>query len=464
MRTMAMQMPPQRGIADVLNEQSDANERGLEGDRRSALTVSQLQGEQQRRELAINADKRAGEAAQRDQIRFGYETDRAEFDKRERARTEELLNSFKASADRHLFKDVPDETKAAIPFDGTPGTVAQPQPMKRVPVDLSTSEGLKAIANFQQEVFSARVKAGKVDQGEMTQLLTFSNMLEQRGNRDMFRKALSGDSDATAQIAKLANLDPTSLKIVGGVNKAGFPDIFALSSKTENGKTTNTTTPIGHLAAIYAPDIYDAVVTKPLGAKKDQTAITTSLTNAAANTKSADAAMMNAETNRSKASSKTANADAFSQLSRLEQTYAKNNYAPGFTVRGPDGKAQSVLDDEASNIVTRIGSAIIDGTDATGGQAHVRARSLLGDFNTQARQDYDKQFAQAQTIFNTVVKQGKSMEVTKSDGTKVTLDPKNKEQVKLIREKFNNMEENGVQIWQGIRNGYANDWLSKNTR
>lgn len=274
---------PQKGFADVLNEAADANERGIESDRRSALTVSQLQSEQARRRFAENADARAQEEAGRQRSRFDWEQE-------DRKRSDEMIKSFQDSANRHLFKDVPDETKAAIPFAGQPGEVAQPAPMKRVPIDLSTPEGLRAIASFQQEVFGARVRAGKVDQNEFNQLLTFSNMLEQRGNRDMFRKALSGDPEATAQIAKLANLDPSGLQIRGGVNKDGFPDLFAVTTRTENGKVVNAQVPIGHLAAIYAPEIYEATVSKPLGAAKDKAAIkhyqdtgSAALTNASAN-------------------------------------------------------------------------------------------------------------------------------------------------------------------------------------
>jgi hypothetical protein len=317
-------IPPQKGIADVLNEAADANERGMEGSRRSALTMSQLQGERQRQRFA---EAEAG----RQEKRFGFEVENQEYQRRQRQREEYMITGINDAASRYLFKDVerpnpnaqPAGREVAFAQPGAvvngvkqPDTVIPPPPAtikSRVPLDLTSPEGLRGIADFQVAVFQARAKAGKVDQGEMNSLITFGNMLEQRGNRDMFRQALSGDQQATASLAAKLGMDPSNLTIVGGVDEDkssksyGFPNIFAVRRATDgNGRETVTRTPIGHLAALYAPEVYDAAIGKPLAAMKDQSTITyqgkagdAAVTNANAAVTSANASASNARTNAS---------------------------------------------------------------------------------------------------------------------------------------------------------------------
>lgn len=281
-------LPPQKGMADVLNEAADANERGMEGARRSALTMSQLQGEQQRQRFA---EVEAGRAEKR----FGFEVEGQEYQRRQRQREETMIGDIDAATQKYLFRDVeepnPNATAGSIPgrqvasVDAQSGQVTPPPPAtikRRVPVDLATPEGLRGIADFQVAVFQARAKAGKVDQGEMNQLITFGNMLEQRGNRDLFRQALSGDDKATASLAAKLGLDPSNLKIEGGVDNDknskgyGFPNIFAVRREYDPAtqKTTVIRTPIGHLAALYSPEVYDAAIAKPLEAQTKQSTIT----------------------------------------------------------------------------------------------------------------------------------------------------------------------------------------------
>lgn len=303
-------IPPQKGMADVLNEAADANERGMESTRRSALTMSQLQGEQQRQRFA---EAEAGRAEKR----FGFESENQDFLRRQRKREEDMVTDIEGATQKYLFREVeepnPNATSGSIPgrqvafVDAQSGQTTPPPPAtikRRVPVDLATPEGLRGIADFQVAVFQARAKAGKVDQNEMNQLITFGSMLEQRGNRDLFRQALSGDQKATASLASKLGMDPNNLTIVGGVDEDknsksyGFPNIFAVRRTTDgNGKETVVRTPIGHLAAMYAPEVYDATIGKPLAAMKDQSTITYQGKAGDAAVTSANAAASNANTN-----------------------------------------------------------------------------------------------------------------------------------------------------------------------
>ena len=304
-------IPPQKGMADVLNEAADANERGMESSRRSALTLSQLQGEQQRQRFA---ESEAGRAEKR----FGFETENQDYQRRVREREEEYIKSVGDIAQNTLFQEVKDRNpkfdprsvaQVSVDAQGNSSAAAGAEPefiSRKVPVDLATPEGLRAVSNFQLGVFQARAKAGKVDQNEMNSLVTFGNMLEQRGNRDLFRQALSGDQKATASLASKLGLDPNNLSIAGGVDEDkgsksyGFPNIFAIRRQPDGkGGETIVRTPIGHLAALYAPEVYDAAVGKPLAAMKDQSTITYQGKSGDAAVTSANASASNASTNAS---------------------------------------------------------------------------------------------------------------------------------------------------------------------
>lgn len=350
-------IPPQKGIADVLNEAADANERGMEGARRSALTMSQLQGEQQRQRFA------EAEAGRQDK-RFGFEVENQEYQRRQREREQKMVDDISAAAQGYLFREVsepnPNATAGSIPgrevasVDAQTGRTTMPPPAtvtRRVPLDLSTPEGLRGIADFQVAVFQARAKAGKVDQNELNSLVTFGNLLEQRGNRDLFRQALSGDERATTSLAAKLGLDPNNLRIEGGVDNDknsktyGFPNIFAVRSTPDGkGGTTITRTPIGHLAALYSPEIYEATVTKP-----------TALTQAVADVRYKDAAgaaaTSNAQSTAQDAATRARVGDSTVKLNDARASALKDGTDPVNTAAHKTSLYSSFTDADGKNIV-----------------------------------------------------------------------------------------------------------------
>lgn len=308
-------IPPQKGMADVLNEAADANERGMEGARRSALTMSQLQGEQQRQRFA------EAEAGRQDK-RFGFEVENQEYQRRVRQRQETYIDDVNKIGQEELFEKVQVRNPKwsgrppVATVDAQSGTTTQAEPefitINR-PYDLNTPQGLQAVARFQLRNFQARVKAGLVDQNELNQIVTFSDMMEKRGYRDLFRNAISGDEKATAALAGKLNLDPGTTRFVADVDndknskQYGIPNVFAETTVPDGkGGFTRKRTAIGHFLSMYAPEVYEATVTKPLAAIKDQSTITyqgkagdaavTSANAAAANAQSA-AGLRSAQTN-----------------------------------------------------------------------------------------------------------------------------------------------------------------------
>lgn len=299
-------IPPQKGIADVLNEAADANERGMESARRSALTMSQLQGEQQRQRFA------EAEAGRQDK-RFGFEVENQEHQRRIRQRQETYIEDVNKIGQEELFEKVQVRNpkwsgrQPIATVDAQSGTTTQAEPefiTVNRPYDLNTPQGLQAVARFQLRNFQARVKAGLVDQNELNQIVTFSDMMEKRGYRDLFRNAISGDEKATAALAGKLNLDPGTTRFVADVDndknskQYGIPNVFAETTVSDGkGGFTRKRTAIGHFLSMYAPEVYEATVTKPLAAIKDQSTITYQGKAGDAAVTSANAAASNANTN-----------------------------------------------------------------------------------------------------------------------------------------------------------------------
>lgn len=417
---------PQAGVADILNQASDDTEKSMESSRRSALTGLEMQGAQQRMRLADSAEGRAQESAKRDSERFVSEQDRLKFEGEERTRDRTLHKDVLQLQQDHLMEDVADASGNKT----------------RQPVDLTSPKGLASIASFQAGLFSKRAAAGKVDQNEINSMVAFRDGMEKKGYLDDFKKALGGDPAATTLLVQKLGLDPGTTKIGPGFDKSGVANIYAFTTTTANGKTVTNQSPIGHLAAMFAPEVYGAYVEKPQVAKTAAVENTYKGKLGDAATTNAAAAMLTAKSRESGASAKIANSDAYKVFTELESK-SKGYFAPGFTSLDAVGKPQSVKDDEASNLVHQFGAALIEKDGFSGGQALNQARSMIGSLGVQAKKQYDAEFAKAKADLQTSI-QNKAKP----------------EDIKKAKTLVNDMEEKQIQLWQGYRQVYVDRILA----
>jgi hypothetical protein len=403
----------QRTIGAILNEAADANERGMESSRRSALTNVQIKGQV--------ADQN--------------------WQEEQRGRDREFFGGMKAAAQKHLFKDETVPGSSAI--TGAPGEVIQPAQTRRIPVDLSTSDGLKAISAFQQEVFQLRASQGRITVEEMGQLLNFRKTLDQAGATEEFRSALGGDPAAIASLSKRLGVGG-AVKIMSGFDDVGMPQIYALTrSDGPGGKLVEQKVPVGHLLAAISPDVDLMLKSQREGVKFGD-----DLKNTASNRlyqdRSGRAALMNADARTSAANKRMADSDAYRTLSDLDSKNAARYLAPGFTVVGATGKAESVVDDMASGLVHTLGALLIEQEDFSGGKAYSTARDMVARLGTQAKARYQQQLVAAQTERDRLISGGGSAQ-----------------EIKQARNKVFDLEENGVAVWQQNRQELVDSMLSR---
>lgn len=408
----------QKTMGAILNEAADANERGMESSRRSALTNLQIKGQV--------ADQN--------------------YQEEQRGRDREFYGGMKAAAQKHLFKDemIPGSGGA---ITGAPGEVIQPSQMRRIPIDLSTSDGLKAIAAFQQEVFQLRASQGRITGEEMGQLLSFRKTLDQAGATEEFRAALGGDPTAIASLSKRLGVGG-AVKIMSGFDDVGMPQIYALTrSDGPGGKVVENKVPVGHLLAAISPDV-DGMLTKQRDGVKFADELKSSASSRDLQKKQGVALLINAETGRLNATSRSnermAESDAYRTLSDLDAKNATRYLAPGFTMVGPTGKAETVADDMASGLVHSLGALLIEQEDFSGAKAYNTARDMVARLGTQAKSRYDRDLIAAQT-----------------ERDRLTSGGGNAEQIKQARNKVFELEENGVARWQQYRQELVDSMLSR---
>lgn len=408
----------QKTMGAILNEAADANERGMESSRRSALTNLQIKGQV--------ADQN--------------------YQEEQRGRDREFYGGMKAAAQKHLFKDemIPGSGGA---ITGAPGEVIQPSQMRRIPIDLSTSDGLKAIAAFQQEVFQLRASQGRITGEEMGQLLSFRKTLDQAGATEEFRAALGGDPTAIASLSKRLGVGG-AVKIMSGFDDVGMPQIYALTrSDGPGGKVVENKVPVGHLLAAISPDV-DGMLTKQRDGVKFADELKSSASSRELQKKQGVALLINAETGRLNATSRSnermAESDAYRTLSDLDAKNATRYLAPGFTMVGPTGKAETVADDMASGLVHSLGALLIEQEDFSGAKAYNTARDMVARLGTQAKSRYDRELIAAQT-----------------ERDRLTSGGGNAEQIKQARNKVFELEENGVARWQQYRQELVDSMLSR---
>lgn len=193
-------IPPQsRGMADVLNEAADSEDRNLEGNRRQALTMQQIKSDQQRNQLA-------SEAGARDQTRFSYETQKLDREKATFDRAERIRKKTEDSYQVNMFEEVPNPAynAKAIPNTVTgPGGVVTTDPNAGIPRTIrqhidttNTPKMLRGMTRTLGDAFAARASEGEFDGKQIKEMMDLRSHLESSGNKDDLLKALSGDKDA----------------------------------------------------------------------------------------------------------------------------------------------------------------------------------------------------------------------------------------------------------------------------
>ena len=412
----------QKTMGAILNEAADANERGMESSRRSALTNLQIKGQV--------ADQN--------------------YQEEQRGRDREFYGGMKAAAQKHLFKDemIPGSGGA---ITGVPGETIQPSQMRRIPIDLSTPDGLKAISAFQQEVFQLRASQGRITGEEMGQLLSFRKTLDQAGATEEFRAALGGDPTAIASLSKRLGVGG-AVKIMSGFDDVGMPQIYALTrSDGPGGKVVENKLPVGHLLAAISPDV-DGM----LKSQRDDVKARDDMQNSAstrlyqdrsgrAALENAGTARRNADTNASKAARSTA---AYQQYTVFKDAQKDEQYVvPGFTAQELGGKPQSIPDDSGRRLVDRLGRIFIEEGEMTGGSSHNLAVGTLGEANTEATQRFSGIKNDITTAYN-AIKAGKPATL---GGRQI--DPNNKAEVAALKDRYFELEESAsaAQLWQRVR-------------
>jgi hypothetical protein len=282
-------------MADVLNEAADSEDRNLEGNRRQALTLQQIKSDQQRNDLAA-------QQGARDETRFGYEKDRLVREKAAFDRAENIRKDVEASAQRHLFADVPNPqyNNQAIPttVEGPAGAVAVdpnaniPKTIRQ-PIDLGSREGLKATVNFLGDAFAARIKHGEMKPEEITQMMSVRKNLEDKGVHDDLLAAFKGDAGALDAISAKMGLPSGTARLEVNIDqKSGIPGVFASIADGKGGYTKKN---VDYLVAALDKGVYDAVLGTGMTTAKDKSTINYQNASGAAATSNAATSATNAK-------------------------------------------------------------------------------------------------------------------------------------------------------------------------
>ena len=388
----------QKTMGAILNEAADANERGMESSRRSALTNLQIKGQV--------ADQN--------------------YQEEQRGRDREFYGGMKAAAQKHLFKDemIPGSGGA---ITGAPGEVIQQSQMRRIPIDLSTSDGLKAIAAFQQEVFQLRASQGRITGEEMGQLLDFRKRLDQAGATQDFKAALGGDEQAAARLGKIIGVSDT-VKVLSGFDDASMPQIYALTRSVKDGKVVEQKVPVGHLIGAASSDL-EAMLKSQRDDVKARDEMRSSASTRLYQDRSGRAALenagtarRNAETSSNRYTRQAVQNDEYMAFTREIPDNPSNWLATGF-----DRLGEQAIDDKGSSVMRTIGSFLIKEQGMNSGRALMQASTDFAALNTAARGKYDRELAAARAA-------SQAPEASDED-----------------RQNYRDLQRNGVRRWQDIR-------------
>ena len=388
----------QKTMGAILNEAADANERGMESSRRSALTNLQIKGQV--------ADQN--------------------YQEEQRGRDREFYGGMKAAAQKHLFKDemIPGSGGA---ITGAPGELIQPSQMRRIPIDLSTSDGLKAISAFQQEVFQLRASQGRITGEEMGQLLDFRKRLDQAGATQDFKAALGGDEQAAARLGKIIGVSDT-VKILSGFDDATMPQIYALTRSVKDGKVVEQKVPVGHLIGAASSDL-EAMLKSQRDDVKARDEMRSSASTRLYQDRSGRAALenagtarRNAETSSNRYTRQAVQNDEYMAFTREIPDNPSNWLATGF-----DRLGEQAIDDKGSSVMRTIGSFLIKEQGMNSGRALMQASTDFAALNTAARGKYDRELAAARAA-------SQAPEASDED-----------------RQNYRDLQRNGVRRWQDIR-------------
>ena len=388
----------QKTMGAILNEAADANERGMESSRRSALTNLQIKGQV--------ADQN--------------------YQEEQRGRDREFYGGMKAAAQKHLFKDemIPGSGGA---ITGAPGELIQPSQMRRIPIDLSTPDGLKAISAFQQEVFQLRASQGRITGEEMGQLLDFRKRLDQAGATQDFKAALGGDEQAAARLGKIIGVSDT-VKVLSGFDDASMPQIYALTRSVKDGKVVEQKVPVGHLIGAASSDL-EAMLKSQRDDVKARDEMRSSASTRLYQDRSGRAALENAA---------TARRNAETSSNRYTRAAVQNDEYMAFTREIPDNPSnwlatgfdrlgEQAIDDKGSSVMRTIGSFLIKEQGMNSGRALMQASTDFAALNTAARGKYDRELAAARAA-------SQAPEASDED-----------------RQNYRDLQRNGVRRWQDIR-------------
>lgn len=388
----------QKTMGAILNEAADANERGMESSRRSALTNLQIKGQV--------ADQN--------------------YQEEQRGRDREFYGGMKAAAQKHLFKDemIPGSGGA---ITGAPGEMIQPSQMRRIPIDLSTPDGLKAISAFQQEVFQLRASQGRITGEEMGQLLDFRKRLDQAGATQDFKAALGGDEQAAARLGKIIGVSDT-VKVLSGFDDASMPQIYALTRSVKDGKVVEQKVPVGHLIGAASSDL-EAMLKSQRDDVKARDEMRSSASTRLYQDRSGRAALenagtarRNAETSSNRYTRQAVQNDEYMAFTREIPDNPSNWLATGF-----DRLGEQAIDDKGSSVMRTIGSFLIKEQGMNSGRALMQASTDFAALNTAARGKYDRELAAARAA-------SQAPEASDED-----------------RQNYRDLQRNGVRRWQDIR-------------
>lgn len=203
-------IPPRKGVADFLNEATDANEKTIESGRRQALTLSQLKGEQQRQEG--EALRQTGEV----QRQRGEEQQQKirQFQMADLERTNKIRTRF-GNEVKSIY-EVEENIPGAITQDVDGAQIRSPD-RKRIrvinPYD-NSPESLAANAKAAALWGRVNMEEGNYDPAQIKQMMELQNYAEKRGITSALEKFVAtGSQEHLRPLEKIFGVGEGSMRI-----------------------------------------------------------------------------------------------------------------------------------------------------------------------------------------------------------------------------------------------------------
>lgn len=350
-----------RTIGNVLNEASDAYERGMESRRREALTNVQLQGQIEDRNYQRSERERLTRI--RDRIaQAGRETFEVE---------ETVPGAITQDADGAAIRS-PDakRTRVINPFDGSPEAVA-------------------ATATWLGKVGKIRMEEGEFTPEQLQAFQQSMDYSETRGIRQAVRRYFTtNDQKELAPIEKMFGMQEGSFRLMTE-DQNGIPSIVAEGVQIINGKPQKVTRDMEMWFTMNG-------ITEPSAVIKAKDERLNSASNRDYQRNIGDAARRRSESSVLAAEAKVANAG---QHNVFAQTIADNKDRRDFPVALTDrfsGEVKLEKDTDFDGFVRRIGGNAIDIEGLNGAQAYNFAVAQMSQINSRAVQMLERDLASKQ--------------------------------------------------------------------